>query len=190
MIVEHQPYRKRASQAWRLDAILDQVPLDPARFLKSRSWERSCYARPRRPARASAIRPLVQVTSNPYCQIAVGLGESREPGPAGNPAGSQEASLSPRAPQFRQRRKRRRFRRRVAARIDIAPPTPSGRVRTDFKVVETKLFRNPDARSQDQCISLLESGTLVKTTMLGRLQEAHEARISSSNYTVAGRKSL
>jgi Protein of unknown function (DUF2778) len=147
MIVEHQPYRKRAPRAWRLDAILDQVSLDPARSLRLQiflgvvglTWIvlvgalllRPSAAPPEAarslPPLASATPPLVEVTSNPYGQMAVGLGEAQEPEPLpGNPAVSPEAIPKPAPPAIPTAQKKTPLPpAREAARIDNGPLPPT-----------------------------------------------------------------
>ncbi len=119
MIVEHRPYGKLALRAWRLDALLDQVSLDPTRSLRLQvllgvvalAWIalvgtlllRPSAAPPEGadalPPLASAIPPPAEVGSNSYGQVPVGPGKSGKPKPVPlNPGVPHEASAEPTRP--------------------------------------------------------------------------------------------
>jgi hypothetical protein len=163
MTIEHRPNSNSVSAASRgkraygtvwLDAALDRISLDPARFLTllivlgvvALTWValvgalllRPSAPPPQAPAAlpplavslppsAEALPPLAEVESNSYGQIPIGLGETQKPESVPvNPAVPHEAGPEPTPPAAASTRVRPQLPHpSEPPRIQIAPPPPT-----------------------------------------------------------------
>jgi Protein of unknown function (DUF2778) len=209
MTIEHRPNSnrvsaaprgKRATGTVRLDAALDRISLDPARFFAllivlgvvALTWValvgalllRPSAPPPQAPAAlpplavslppsAVSLPPLAEVESNSYGQIPVGLGETKNPESAPvNPAVPHEAGPEPAPPAASTRVRPQLPHLSEAPRIQIAPLPPTRPVVPPTRPVELRPIARP-AEGYDRLTAVYDIAAHTVYLPDGTRLEAH-----------------